>query len=117
MKNSELKFTDSNEVKERLGIDDELFWEIICVFAQDVKNRMELISKAYEECDIETFVSNVHGIKGASANVGAYELSSLCTEFEGKIKEQGMDGIYRYINEFVCHVTEVMKEIDDKSID
>ncbi|MBN2137863.1 MAG: response regulator [Sedimentisphaerales bacterium] len=69
------------ELMDRTG-DESLAEEIVSVFVDDNRSRVEELGEAVETGDLERIRSGAHAIKGSSMTVGARSLSSLARRLE-----------------------------------
>lgn len=71
------------QLKQLLG--DE-FSVLVNAFEQDNRQHLESIEQLIEDDDAEQVSRQVHSIKGASSNLGAIELASVCQQLEAQAK-------------------------------
>jgi signal transduction histidine kinase/CheY-like chemotaxis protein/HAMP domain-containing protein len=68
----------------------------------------------YEEDDIRMYIINVHGIKGALANIGEKELSALAAKLEKAGKEKDIAVIEAETGELVNGLQAMIRELTQK---
>ena len=73
------------------GDDENLYREVLSDYMDTIEEKAEVIAKAVETQDIETYTIEVHSLKSTSKSIGAMELSELAKDLEsnGKNKEWG----------------------------
>jgi PAS domain S-box-containing protein len=66
--------------------DEELVKEIVPIFLNDNKERLEMLTKAVKAGDAEAIRLYAHAVKGAGRNIGAKQLSDIahCLECAGR---------------------------------
>jgi HPt (histidine-containing phosphotransfer) domain-containing protein len=69
-----------NELKAET--DPEFVSELIEIFIKDTPVQIRDISNALEKKNIDGLISSAHKLKGASLNLGAERLGTLCLELE-----------------------------------
>ena len=79
-----------NELIGRLG-DEELIREIVPVFLNDNKERLERLTEAVEAGDAKTLKLYAHAIKGAGRNIGAVRLSNIAHRLECAGREEDLE--------------------------
>ena len=60
----------------------EIYLELIDLFYTDGMKRAGLLKELLDKQDIQRYVIEVHGLKGAAANIGAKKLSALAKQHE-----------------------------------
>lgn len=66
----------------RLGGDEELYWEIVQVFVDESPTIIGKIRSAFSGSEWSVLERHAHSLKSASANIGAELLRSLATKLE-----------------------------------
>jgi len=56
--------------------------ELVDLFADDGRCRVDDIGGAWDRGDLESLVQAAHGLKGSALNMGARELATLCQTLE-----------------------------------
>jgi CheY-like chemotaxis protein/HPt (histidine-containing phosphotransfer) domain-containing protein len=77
------------------GGNASIYYETLRVFCDDARERMIQIKGILEEHDLDLYTTTVHALKGASANVGADEISAAAFALE----MAGQRGDQAYIDE------------------
>ena len=94
-----------------VGGSEERYHKVLSAFCHDAQNRLQLLQKAPGKEDIRAFVINVHALKSAAASVGAAEISA----YAARLEEAGRTGntafIEESLSEFVCLLSELLKNI------
>ena len=80
---------------------------ILETYYGDLRKKLQRIEQAKKEGDIKNFVIDVHGLKSASASIGAMELSELAKELEMAGKKEQLDFIELHYDELVRKANEV----------
>ena len=73
------------------GDDENLYREVLSDYMDTIEEKADIIEKAVEEGDLETYTIEVHSLKSISKSIGALELSELAKDLEanGKNNEWG----------------------------
>lgn len=73
------------------GDDEDLYREVLSDYMDTIEEKADVIEKAVEDGDIETYTIEVHSLKSISKSIGAMELSELAKDLEthGKNEEWG----------------------------
>ncbi|MBU8920222.1 MAG: Hpt domain-containing protein [Bacteroidales bacterium] len=91
---------DSSILNECLDGDKEMITEIIEGYFDDMAGRMDEMVVAILSCDAELIHRTGHSIKGASANIGAKEASSVASEIEKAGKAGNIEKAKTHFEEF-----------------
>jgi signal transduction histidine kinase/response regulator of citrate/malate metabolism len=84
---------------------------VLEVFLIDAKKRLTEIPKCLEQGNIKLFITYVHGLKSASANVGEAELSNLAELLESAAKKDDMVFINKNISSFIAELQRVIDSV------
>lgn len=84
---------DTAEARRHHSGEAEGYLELLRLYCMDGKRKFGLLRKLLEEKDYVTYGIEVHGLKSASANIGAMELSAQAREHE--------EASYREDEEFI----------------
>ena len=104
---SDLPILDSAAAIERIGNDQELYFEVLEIFLDDAPKQVETLEAALEASDGETATRAAHSIKGASANVGAERLKAVALEME----EAGRAGDFVKVKALIPALLEKYEEV------
>ena len=102
-----IKGIDVKGAMERIQITEEIYLTILETYYGDLRKKLQRIEQAKKEGDIKNFVIDVHGLKSASASIGAMELSELAKELEMAGKKEQLDFIELHYDELVRKANEV----------
>lgn len=92
------------------GVED--FVNLLELYCMDGKRKCTLLRELKEKEDYETYGIEVHGLKSASANVGAMELSARAKEHEKAAGQQDMQFIADHFEELLRCYEELLDEIE-----
>lgn len=102
-----------NELKEVL---EGEFRVLVETYLQDARLRLQLIHQAFQANDNNGGRQAAHSLKGASANLGANDLSALCEKLEHAAKTGEIHGCEALIaaieTEFSVVDVELRKLVD-----
>ena len=106
------------------GGDENLYREILSDYMDSIEEKADIIEKAVEESDLETYTIEVHSLKSTSKSIGAMELSELALDLEssGKNSEWGpiiartptLLEMYRKLYQVIMPYHTVMQETGEK---
>ncbi|MBF0397082.1 MAG: response regulator [Desulfobacterales bacterium] len=102
------------EALNLLGIEKELFKEILITFARHNIDTINKIKIAFKKEESRVLKSLFHSLKGSSANIGAYELQKTAEELEIACKEDVIT--YSDINKLETKLNEVLQSIKRISV-
>jgi CheY-like chemotaxis protein len=92
---------DLEEVRERLGGDEELLREVVALFLEECPRLMSIIQQGVESRDAARIAHAAHTLRGAAANLGARALSQAAQRLEAL----GRLGDLSHVEE-ICSVLE-----------
>lgn len=95
-----------------IGVGEDVYFTILNTYYQEGKNNLELLPELLENGDIMLFTTYVHGIKSASASLGAFYVSALFKELETLGKENDIDEIKRILPQYMEELAEVLDEAE-----
>jgi len=81
-----------NELINRLG-DEEMIRDIVPIFLNDNKERLEKLTEAVEAGDAKTLALYAHAVKGAAKNIGAARLSDIAHRLECSGREGDLEAV------------------------
>jgi len=79
----------------------EDYRNILSVFRAEGEQKLELLEKLYVQKKMKKYEIEVHGLKSASANIGALELSAMAKEHEGAAKRGDNEYIDGHFEELI----------------
>ncbi len=92
------------------GIDSYL--EILELYHMDGKEKQDLITRLASEEDYKNYEIEVHGLKSASANIGATDFSELCKKHEFATKDGEYDFIQSDVNHLINEYRFILREVE-----
>ena len=91
----------------RLG-DEELIKEIVPIFLNDNKERLEMLTKAVKAGDAQAIRLYAHAVKGAGRNIGAKRLSDIAHCLESAGREGDVEATVSLFDELKAELEKVM---------
>ena len=79
----------------KTGGKKEFYYKVLDVFKKDAEKRLGLLETIPDGEDLSSFITQVHALKGASASIGALDLSLLA----GALEKAGKTGDRGYIKD------------------
>jgi CheY-like chemotaxis protein/HPt (histidine-containing phosphotransfer) domain-containing protein/anti-sigma regulatory factor (Ser/Thr protein kinase) len=95
------------ELIGRLG-DEELIKEIVPIFLNDNKERLEMLAEAVKAGDAKDIKLYAHAVKGAGRNIGAKQLSDVADRLECAGRENDMQAAVPLFDELKAELEKVM---------
>jgi PAS domain S-box-containing protein len=95
------------ELVGRLG-DEELIKEIVPIFLNDNKERLEMLTKAVRAGDAEAIKLYAHAVKGAGRNIGAKQLSNIAHRLECAGRENDVEMAASFFNELKTELEKIV---------
>ncbi len=106
------------------GEDAVLYREVLSDYMDTIEEKADVIEKAVEEGDLDTYTIEVHSLKSTSKSIGALELSELAKDLEanGKNEEWGpiiartpaLLSMYRALYHIIMPYHTVQEEMNEK---
>lgn len=93
------------------GAEDYL--ELLQLYCLDGRRKCGLLKELLAERDYDTYGVETHGLKSASANIGAMELSARAKEHEDAAVRGDEEYIARYSGELLADYEKQLKAIED----
>jgi HPt (histidine-containing phosphotransfer) domain-containing protein len=81
------------ELAENLGIEEELYLELIELFIQTGTSDLDKVRSAVEEGNAEKAANAAHSIKGAASNLGLMEVYEVAKKIEKQTRNDRLEGI------------------------
>ena len=81
------------ELAENLGIEEELYLELIELFIQTGTSDLDKVRSAVEEGNAEKAANAAHSIKGAASNLGLMEVYGVAKKIEKQTRNDRLEGI------------------------
>jgi HPt (histidine-containing phosphotransfer) domain-containing protein len=85
-----LDYDTLNTLKQVMEDDFAL---LIDTFVQDSNDRIQTLHKVIKGTEADLIRRAAHSFKGSSSNIGAPQLSSLCSALEKKVLANNFDGL------------------------
>ena len=87
------------------------YLQVLAMFSNDAKERLPLIQAVPDNKTLDTFITQVHAIKSASASLGAEGLSVEAARLEAAGKAGDLDFLKENLGAFTEHLTGLINEI------
>jgi two-component system sensor histidine kinase/response regulator len=103
-----------DEMRERLGDDDDLVAEVMSLFLEDCPVRLAQIKTAVEQRDREAIRTSAHALKGAAGNLSAAPVARCALALErmaldGDIDPVKADGAWACLEAESARLIEVLE--------
>lgn len=87
--------------------------ELLQLYCMDGKRKLVLLKELYQEKDYKNYEVEVHGLKSASANIGAMKLSVAAKEHEEAAVRGDEEFIIKHFSELLSLYEEQLKHIQN----
>ena len=111
---SEIPVFEYEAIKDRLMGDEDLLRVVIEKFITDMAEQFESLELAIVSEDVEKSTSQLHKIKGASANVGGMALSEEAREMEHFGKDDDFSKLKDGMTELIEQLRKLEKAIEER---
>jgi CheY-like chemotaxis protein/HPt (histidine-containing phosphotransfer) domain-containing protein len=108
-----LEFLDQEEGIGYCGSMESVYESVLKTYAEAYAATIERIITYDEERDFKNLAIQVHGVKGASKNIGADVLSEMAKGLEFASKASDSEYIDGHMKEFMINYTECVRRIYD----
>ncbi|MCL1907779.1 MAG: ATP-binding protein [Holophagaceae bacterium] len=81
------------------------------LFCRDCQEKLDEIPRALENNELRKFITFVHALKSASANVGASQLSEKAKTLEEAGNKSDMEFIERHLGSFLSDLKKIVQDI------
>lgn len=103
---------DVEEAKKHHTGNTEEYLELLQLYCMDGKRKIDLLMQLLEKKDYQNYRIEVHGLKSASANVGAMELSNQAREQEEAAVRGDEEFIKLHSGELLSCYKRLLKDIE-----
>ena len=93
------------------GGDAELYYETLGIYCDDALTRIDKIRECLENRDFDLYVTYVHALKSASANVGADKLSAAAYDLEMASQRNDSFYIKSYNEKFLMDLKTLVTDV------
>ncbi|MCL2664535.1 MAG: ATP-binding protein [Defluviitaleaceae bacterium] len=104
---------DTTKGIELSGGTEEMYFDMLEIFSEDMQMKIEQIKEFDTTNDLSVFITNVHGIKSASAYIGAQSLSETARMFELAGKRDDTDFIRGNMQQLLNEIESISEKIKD----
>ena len=106
----EIKGIDSRSAIEMIG-DKELYMETLSDYYDGIEEKYEKLIRYEAEENLRDYTVEVHGLKGTSRMVGAFELGDMAERLEKYGKLGDMTSIHKYNPELLAYYKELQETL------
>ena len=108
LENLQIEGLDIEKGIELNGGSIELYWETLSVFYDDGIENINELKNSLKESNFPVFVTHIHALKSALANIGASKLSESAKTLEDAGKIADITYIKMYIDSFLHNVERLL---------
>lgn len=102
---------DKTAMIKNQGDSTQAYRELLQLYILDAKRKIPLLEKLWEQKDYDQYGVEVHGLKSASASIGAIELSDMFLEHERASDRKDGEFIAGHIRELLSAYEEQLQHI------
>ena len=106
---------DLSTLAEELGLERTEYEEILRLFIDTSVSDLEALGRAIQDGDALLAVQSCHSIKGAAANLGLHEISSMAREIEMKARQGILTGARDAAEVIQHHLDSLKGEVSELS--
>lgn len=103
---------DIDEARKHHTGDAESFLDLLNLYCLDGRRKLELLRELYDAKNVKDYGIEVHGLKSASANIGAMELSTYAREQEEAANREDLEFIARHFEDLISCYERQIEEIE-----
>lgn len=107
-----IKGIDEGVFKELLDSDEDLFISLLNSFVSKTPSVLGKLATVTRET-LTDYAKNVHGLKGACANICAEEARKMAFSLEQKSRAGDFDGVMAENGPFLNYMQELMDRLQD----
>ena len=89
----------------------DFYRKVLDVFLRDAEKRLPKIIAFNPEEELLPFITEVHALKGATASIGAGEISKKAGEIESAGKSKNLDFIEKNLEAFISELQKLINDI------
>lgn len=104
-----LPVLDRDYLREISGGDKEFEQEILQLFLEDAKEKVEKMADAINLGDLDTLKSYAHTLKGSSGSTGARQFQSCCKILEEQLLASELEKVTETIDELKSNLLDLQK--------
>lgn len=104
---------DIKEARNHYSGDVDGYQELLQLYCMDSRHKLDLLKKLMSEKDYKTYEIEVHGLKSASANLGAMALSAQAKEHEEAAKCGDEEFIVQDSAQFFANYEKQIRDIQE----
>jgi signal transduction histidine kinase/CheY-like chemotaxis protein/HPt (histidine-containing phosphotransfer) domain-containing protein len=93
------------------GGTESLYREVLEIFCRDAEKRLEMLQTAPDENNLTQFITQVHALKSASANIGATEIPATAQLLESAGNASDLQIINEKLPEFLENLSRLLDNI------
>ena len=101
------------ELALKLGLEQDEFSELLAIFIETSESDLDKLQNAMNDGDAERASDAAHSIKGASANLGFMDISSVAKNLERKAHENSLEDLTDEVLIIKDRLSVIAKSIDD----
>ncbi len=101
---------DMNTAMEYYSGDEKGFLDLLEIYCLDGKHKLELLQELVES-DLLRYQIEVHGLKSASANIGAIDISAMAREHENAAAQGDREFIKEHFSQLIAEYETLLANI------
>ena len=101
------------DLAQELGLEPDEMRELLVIFIETSESDIDRLQQAIVESDAKRVADAAHSIKGASANLGFMDISSVAKNLEQKARENSLEGLTDEVHILKDRLSSITKSIDD----
>ncbi|MCL2415404.1 MAG: Hpt domain-containing protein [Defluviitaleaceae bacterium] len=102
---------DMKKISSFMCENPERYLRVLGIFQREGMQKLQDISKCFANRDLGLYITYVHALKSASANIGAEELSQASAKLENAGKQGDWDYISKHNKGFLKQLNNILESI------
>jgi signal transduction histidine kinase/CheY-like chemotaxis protein len=90
----------------------DAYIQVLTMFCKDAKSRLPLLQKIPDKDGLPVFITQVHGLKSASASLGVEKISAQAAMLEAAGYAEDMDFFREHLGAFTQQLAELVRNIE-----
>jgi len=90
-----------------------IYIRVLTVYYIDSTERINIIKQCLETDDLKTFIINIHTLKSASANIGAFKLADDAKALEDAGEVNDLPALKTQILKFITDLEKLLQDINE----
>jgi len=109
--NKQAHFWDKEDALSRLGGDEDILKQVVCVYVKETHKGLALLQEAVDAQDIDNILIYAHALKGSAATVSGTALVNIAEKIENSMKAGDSSNLKIDFQTLKAVLEELLKEL------